>query len=222
MHLSKSLLILVSAIFSIFVLTDVSQGFQGDSPKTPGQEEKVATPDFSNWIVIEPTGALATFEMPKKPRYVERSFAPVKGRPPIKVHLHIATSKDKQSSYIFSYHKMLAPPKTVDAKRKTLDGAMLGSVTTVDGQLVTKPDEIVLQDGKHPGRRFLYMYEQNDRSFVVLSRVYLVGSRQYQLSTVVRGDVWTAREAMAAKFVNSFQLVKPESDLPPVPRKKQR
>lgn len=221
MHLSKSFLILVSAIFSIFGLADVSQGFQGDTPQTPGQEEKVAKPDFSDWIVIEPTGAFATFEMPKKPRYVERSFAPIKGRAQIKVHLHIATSEDKLSSYIFSYHKMLEPPNTVNAKKKALDGAMRGSVATVNGQLVAEPDEILLKDGKHPGRRFMYVYSQNERSFVVLSRIYLVGSRQYQLSTVMRGDVWMKREAMASWFVNSFRLVKPESDLPPVPRKKE-
>ncbi|MEL7498001.1 MAG: hypothetical protein AAFN77_10350 [Planctomycetota bacterium] len=177
------------------------------------------------WVAMEPSGALAKFEMPVKPRYVERSFTPVKGRDPIKVRLHIATTNGGKASYIFSYHDLEERPKDSKAIAATLEGAMRGSLMTVSGKLLSEPQEI--QYAGAPGRQFVYGYEQRIRNkdgdalteqFFVIARVFLVRRRQYQLSVLMDSDVY--EENLAGKYLNSFKLIKPEPDLPPVPRKK--
>lgn len=189
---------------------------QTDANKLAGEQEAQNGDDAqtAEWIKMAPSGARATFEVPTRPRYVERSFTPVIGREEITVKLHISRSDDGLSSFVFSYHDMLERPTTAKAIDGALEGAMRGSLATVSGQLIESPIEIKYQGAR--GRQFIYRFEQNDKKYVVISRVYLLNERQYQLSVIMAGEV--LEENRASTFLNSFRLVTPEPDLPPEPR----
>lgn len=193
-------------------------------------QQDSAEPDEETWRTIEPTNAFAKFEMPQKPRYVERSFTPVKGRDPIKVRLHIGVVDQGRISYMFSYHDLPTRPKDAKTIKSTLEGAMMGSLMNVGGRMLIEPQEIRYGDNGWYGRQFVYGFFQKikekvvdqwvdkEREFVVYSRVYLVKRRQYQLSVVMRADVYEQNQKNTERFLNSFRIVRPESDLPPLPR----
>lgn len=182
------------------------------------------------WIDMAPTGALAEFQMPAKPRYVERKFTPIRGRDPITVKLHIAASEDGKTSYIFSYFDLAEQPRGQGDIKNILDGAVRGSLATVMGSLQEVDEE---KQGRYPGRLFTYTFRQVDREdrehdFVVISRILLIRRRQYQLSgiaelsarEIVDDKITLApgRQETISKFLNSFNPVKPKPDLPPEPR----
>lgn len=199
-----------------------------------GQEVKFKLKESDSWKTIEPSLARAKFEMPKKPRYVERSFTPVKGRDPIKVKLHMSVVDEGKISYLFSYHDLPEIPRQPKDVQSTLEGAMMGSVMNVGGRILGEPEEIWYQNSNGPGRQFAYQFWQRikekvagevvekERDFVVYSRVYLMKKRQYQLSVIMSGDIFDKSDpktkANTERFLNSFRVVKPESDLPPLPR----
>lgn len=149
-----------------------------------------------------------------RPRYVERSFKPVIGREAIKVKLHIARSENGLRSFVFSYHDMLETPSDQQSINGALEGAMRGSLATVNGQLLALPDEVIYQ-GAH-ARQFRYEFEQGEKKYEVVSRVFLVKQRQYQLSVIMAKEDWSLAEAQY--FLDSFRIVVPEPDLPPEPR----
>ena len=184
--------------------------------------------DADEWIDMAPTGALAEFKMPAKPRYVERNFTPIRGRDPIKVKLHIAASEDGKTSFIFSYFDLAELPRGRGDIKKVLDGAVRGSLATVMGSL-----QEIAEDKQYQGRFFTYTFRQVDREdrehdFVVISRIVLIRGRQFQLSGIAElsareivDDKITLsprRQEIISRFLNSFKPVKPEPDLPPEPR----
>ncbi len=176
-----------------------------------GQEETGLAKQ--EWEQLKPTGARASIEMPIKPRYVERSFAPIQDKPPVKVRLHLATVSEGLATFIFGYHDLHEKPSDQQAAN-ALDGAVRGAVGNVMGQLLDTPKRITYN--KYPGRQFGYQFIQNEQRFTVLSRVYLINKRQYQLNVVMDVDVYD--ESLASKFLNSFKYLEPENDIPPRPR----
>ena len=102
------------------------------------------------------------------------------------------------------------------------DGAVRGSVINVLGQLLD-PNEIGVKKNpapitykKTPGRQYVYQFNQNGELFVVTARVFIGGKRQYQLSCIMAEKIFD--DTLAAKFLNSFRIIVPESDLPPRPK----
>ncbi len=168
----------------------------------------------TNWLDFNPTGSRAKFKMPFKPRFVERTFTPVKGLPPIKVRLHSGTALDGSVNFAFSYNDMSEPPRGSKGVTNTLEGVVRGSLTNVRGKLLNKT-EIRLKGVK--GRQFAYQFsDKNDKQYLALSRTFVKGARIYQLSAVMDKEAFN--ELLAAEFLNSFKIVRAKSDLPPVPK----
>ena len=126
----------------------------------------------------------------------------------------MSTVNEGKATYIFGYHDLHQTPPNKPAREKTLDGAVRGSVINVDGKLLSDVKRIRFK--KYPGRQFKYQYEQDEKLYAVLSRVFLVDKRQYQISSVALMPEYD--EALATEFLNSFKLVIIENDEPPVPR----
>ena len=78
----------------------------------PVQNEEEEETDLMRvkWFKLNPTGSRAKFEMPAKPRFVERTFTPVKGKPPIKVRLFIASTSSGKVNFTFNYNDMSEAP----------------------------------------------------------------------------------------------------------------
>ncbi len=178
------------------------------------------TPD--PWVQMTPTGARASFEMPRKPRYVEKSFTPIPGKPPIKVRLHLATAADGNITYVFSYHDLHAKPIDEKTANDALFWSVRGSYANVFGQLVNPQDlgweenpQQIKQEGI-VGRQFVCRFVQNEIPFILTGRVFLVEERLYQLNCIMAEEIYDAK--LAAKFFGSFKLLAPEIDLPPRPR----
>ena len=166
------------------------------------------------WLDFNPTGSRAKFQMPFKPRFVERTFTPVIGRPPIKVRLYSGTASAGKTNLMFSYNDMNERPRGIKGVANTLEGVVRGSLANVSGQLLNKT-EIVMKGVK--GRQFAYQFtDQQGNEFTVLSRAFLKGRRIYQLSAVMGKQIFN--ETLAAEFLNSFKIVRPKSDLPPTPK----
>ncbi len=210
MKISTTILIasfaLVAPSFAIpvFAIQTSNATQETAEQSSTGADKKLASD--SNWVKVEPTNARASIEMPVKPRFVQRSFTPVKNQPPITVNLHIGSVKGTATTMVFGYNDLATKPKTEDETSKVLDGAVRGSVTNVLGQLQSDPIKITY--GKHMGRQFVYACVQSDQKFICTSRVFVVDDRQYQITAVMGHEVF--EETIAARFLNSFRLVKPE------------
>ena len=101
-----------------------------------------------------------------------------------------------------------------------MDGAVRGSVANVLGQMIGKPSAFKYENNF--GRQFVYGYQYTPAAkstteappkpinFVVISRVLLVGKRQYQLTCLMERSIFD--EQLAGKFLNSFKLAKTEQD----------
>ncbi len=170
----------------------------------------------TDWPRFTPSDAGASFQMPSKPRYVERVFTPVKGRPTIKVCLHQTVVDQGNTAFLFAYNDLHETPQDRATIDKILDGAVKGSVINVGGQLLSEPNKFNYKT--HFGRQFSCRYVQGEKRFIVTARLFLVGKRQYQFTFMMRESMYDER--LAAKYLNSFQLVEPENDDPPVPRAK--
>ena len=152
--------------------------------------------------------------MPAKPRFVERTFTPVKGRPPIKVRLYITTVAEGLMNFTVNYNDLSEAPRGGKRIADTLEGVIRGSLINVSGKLLSKT-EIVLKGVT--GRQFAYGFvDSKDRQYIALSRTFLKGRRLYQLSAVM--DERAFNETVAARFLNSFEIVRAKSDLPPIPK----
>jgi hypothetical protein len=166
--------------------------------------------DVSEWILMRPTGADAEFLMPVKPRYQERTFTPVQSQPPIRVRQHQATSPDGKSSFVFGYHDLHKKPTSREVVT-AIDGAIAGSVVRLSGKLLS--NERI--EGAYPGKQFSYLFSNQGKFFKVSARVFLADRRQYFLQAIFEQDAFD--QAVADRFLDSFRIVKPDSDLPPRP-----
>ena len=174
---------------------------------------------LQQWVKLNPTGSRAKFEMPVKPRFVERTFTPLPGKPPIKTRMHIGTLSSGSYSFVFNYNDLHERPRGKSGVDRTLDVALQNSVVSVSGQLVNEIEKIKLPKQSVPGRQFAFIFQdKNKKDYVVISRVFLKGRRLYQISAV--GERKGYDEAVASRFLNSFDAVRPKSDLPPVPKVK--
>ncbi|MFK7769089.1 MAG: hypothetical protein AB8B55_17835 [Mariniblastus sp.] len=156
----------------------------------------------SKWFKITPSDARASFDMPVKPRYVQRTFTPVENQPPITVNLHLGSVEGTATTMVFGYNDLAVKPNSPTAVSKVLDGAVRGSVTNVVGQLLDDPVKIKYE--KHMGRAFAYACIQSGKKFVCISRVFIVEDRQYQITAIMGEEVF--EKSIADRFLNSFKL----------------
>lgn len=217
--IGRSMKIITFCVFSASVVIFMAVAnqvcaMQAESTSTTQGSQPKSDDEDPSWITFTPTGARSSFDMPKKPRFVARSFSPVKNEPPIKVRLHLATFNDGKSTLVFGYHDLHEIPRSRKKVNDALDGAVRGSVANVMGQLLTNPTEIKYKH--HPGRQFIYVCAQEKTKYVVTARVLMVGKRQYQLSCLMEEEVYD--KSIAERFLDSFRLIQPKNDLPPRPR----
>ena len=180
--------------------------------------------ELSQWETHRPSGARASFMLPKKPLYVERSFSPLEGKPPIKVRIFVCSALEGEITFTFSYHDLHEEPSDRQATNKALQGVVNGSVFNVLGNLLP-PEEVgmprnplgVSLDG-NPGLQYVYRFARNQEPFIVTSRVFAVGPRIYQLNCIMIEKNYDA--FIPAKFLKSIKLYNPDYDLPPRPRKR--
>ncbi len=180
--------------------------------------------ELSQWETHRPTGARASFMMPKKPFYVERSFSPLEGKPPIKVRIFVSSVLDGEVTFIFSYHDLHTEPANRQAINEALQGVVRGSVFNVLGNLLpaeevgmTRNPFPIALDG-NPGLQYVYRFARNKEPFIVTSRVFAVGKRIYQLNCIMIEKNYDA--FIPAKFLKTIKLYDPDYDLPPRPRKR--
>jgi hypothetical protein len=175
--------------------------------------EKSTAVDES-WITLAPDGARSSVRMPKKPRYIERSFSPVKDEPPIKVRLHLATVNEGLTTYVFGYHDLHEIPQTGKKVKEVLDWSVRGSVANVLGQLIADPQ--VIKYDSNLGRQFVYVCGSEKTRYIVTARIFLVGKRLYQVSCLMEENVFD--KTVAEVFLDTFHLIPTKSDLPPRPK----
>lgn len=214
-------IVAIRLVLGFFVMTSptISTPVFAFQTTTEGSSNVQDVELSGQWVRMEPTGARAIFEMPKKPRYLEKQFSPFPNKPPIKVRLHMATVADGNLAFVFSYHDLHAMPVN---KNTVLDGAVRGSYINVLGQLVDakelgakKNPQVIDKDG-YPGRQFVFRFIQNEKTLIATSRVYLVDKRLYQFNCIMAEDIFDPIHA--ARFLKSFEIIAFEPDLPPRPR----
>ncbi len=169
------------------------------------------------WETFRPKGMEASFEMPKKPKLRERSFAPVANEPAIKVHLHSAVVQNGEIMFVAGWHDLHTIPRNALQQQDVLDGAVSTAVANVLGS-ITEKKKIRLE--RYPGREINYRFSAGDVLYRVIERVYLVGARQYQFRMLAQIDRFD--RASAERFFDSVRLLDPDNDLPPRPRKRKR
>ena len=160
--------------------------------------------ELSQWETHRPTGARASFMMPKKPFYVERSFSPLEGKPPIKVRIFVSSVLEGEVTFIFSYHDLHTEPANRQAINEALQGVVRGSVFNVLGNLLpaeevgmTRNPFPIALDG-NPGLQYVYRFARNKEPFIVTSRVFAVGERNYQINCIMSEKKYDA--VIPAKF----------------------
>ena len=212
----KAIGLLITMLFLGFTVgpADAFQSQTKENQDSTKPAKKSSTTTEDGWTEITPTDAKASFQSPTKPRYVERVFTPVKDKPPIKVHLYQSVVNEGNITYLFVYNDLNETPKNEKARKDTIDGAVRGSVINVSGKLIGQPVRVKYKT--HFGKQFSYRYVQGEKQFVVVSRVFLVGRRLYQITFLSLEKEF--KEQLADRFLNSFRLVEAKDDDPPTPR----
>jgi hypothetical protein len=167
-----------------------------------------------DWVWVSPHLVGAKVLMPLEPRYVERTFQPVKAEPPVVVRMHLATLPDKTAQFGFGYHDLYRSPGTNRNKiDEILDGARIGAVARVLGKLI---DEQEIMVAKNRGRDFVYTCIQDERPLKIKTRVVLVKKRLFHMNYIAEAQHYD--EKLADKMFASFELVDLPVDAPPAPR----
>jgi hypothetical protein len=170
--------------------------------------------NMDEWVWVSPHLVGAKVLMPLEPRYVERTFQPVKAEPPVVVRMHLATLPDKTAQFGFVYSDLYRSPGTNRKKiDEVLDGARVGAVARVLGKLI---DEEEIMVAKNRGRDFVYTCVQDERPLKIKTRVVLVKRRLFQMNYIAEAEHFD--EKLADKMFASFELVDLPVDAPPAPR----
>lgn len=187
-------------------------------PDGDGEQDKNEERGLDDaWETFRPKGMEASFEMPKKPKLRERSFAPVANEPAIKVHLHSAVVQNGEIMFVAGWHDLHTIPRNALQQEDVLNGAVSTAVANVLGSIIEKKK---VRIERYPGREISYRFSAGDVLYRVIERVYLVGARQYQFRMLAQIDRFD--RASAERFFDSVRLLDPDNDLPPRPRKRPR
>lgn len=151
----------------------------------------------SEWIVVSPGDGASSISMPGTPSEETQSVQTPAGD--IDVHTFVFEQKEVAYSIIYSDF----PDALIAARdtEKMLDGARDGAISSVKGTLKAET-KITLEE--FPGREV--KIEAPDGKHTVISRVYLVGNRLYQVAVAMPKEDPSSDDV--AKFFSSFKLLR--------------
>jgi hypothetical protein len=160
------------------------------------------------WIKHAADGSNAEIMMPAKPRLSERTFRPVADEPFIQVKTWLCSANGKQIVFTMSYHDLHEKPVTRKKIKQTLDGAVKGTVAQVVGNIKDTVEEVKVRT--YPGRKFSYEFMLGDQALKSDAEVYLIGKRQYMLSTIFKPSNY--QPELSQKFFETFNPFDPEDE----------
>ncbi len=179
------------------------------------------TANQTDWYLVQPPGLDVTVEMPSVPRFTEKTLTGVADREEIIVRSRSAVIDEGQASLTFVYHTEPERPKNRDQIDDVLNGAVIGAMALVNGDLITQREIFV--DKIHKGRDFVYTCEVSDarqqttHQMKIRSKVVLIGQRLFSLNYIALKDRYD--DDIPDTFFESFKVVKSPKDLPPRPRR---
>ena len=177
------------------------------SPQANAQRAShAAETSDGQWIKHAADGSNAEIMMPAKPRLSERTFRPVADEPFVQVKSWLCTADGGQVVFTMSYHDLNQEPETRKQQKLTLDGAVKGTVAQVVGNTVGPVDEVKVRT--YPGRKFTYEFTLGKQALKSDAEVYLIGNRQYMLSTIFKPTNY--RPKLSQKFFETFNPFDPE------------
>ena len=185
------------AIAAIFIALGNFQLSSAVAQETPAADD--------GWTKQAPEGSNAEFEMPKKPRLSERKFRPVANQPFINVKTYLCTADAGQIVFTMSYHDLHQRPTSWPDIKKTLEGAVRGTIALVVGVMNDDQDTKIRT---YPGRKFTYSFLLNGQQLKSDAEVYLIGNRQYMLSVIFKQAKYDP--ALSAKYFATFNPFDPE------------
>ena len=139
--------------------------------------------------------------MPGEPKLSAPVIKPLPDKK-VTVHLAMVTQNDGKSLFLVGYHDLDFLPQDEQKKNDVLEGGVKGTVLNTLGKL-TKHTPVTL--GEHPGRSFEYSGNRFGQQVRGVSRIYLVGSRVYQLTVLFTPELDVGTDA--EKFFSSFELL---------------
>lgn len=166
-----------------------------DAPTTDGQ-----------WIKHAADGSNAEIMMPAQPRLTERTFRPVASEPFIQVKNWQCSANGKQVIFTMSYHDLYQQPETRKKIEKTLDGAVRGTIAQFVGVLGGTIENVKVRT--YPGRKFTYEFKLGDQALKSDVEIYLIGKRQYMLSTIFKPANY--RSELSEKYFETFNPFDPQ------------
>jgi hypothetical protein len=164
------------------------------------QEPPAGARDPFQWQTVAPDGSQMQVQMPGEPRIASAVIRPVPEKE-VEVHLVSVSKLEGKALFMVGYHDLDFTPADDKKIKDVLDGGVKGTVLNTLGKL-TKLEPASL--GKHPGRRFEYAGNRFGSQIRGTSRIFLVGTRIYQLTVLSTPEVDVSQDA--TRFFDSFQL----------------
>ena len=200
-------LALLALTVACFLTSALTSGTLLASPQADAKRAShAAQTTEGQWIKHAADNSNAEIMMPAKPRLSERTFRPVAGEPFIQVKTWLCTADNGQIVFTMSYHDLHQQPETLNQINKTLDGAVKGTVAQVVGNTVDDVEEVKVRT--YPGRKFTYEFTVDQQALKSDAEVYLIGKRQYMLSTIFKPSKY--RPELSQKFFETFNPFDPE------------
>lgn len=120
---------------------------------------------------------------------------------PLGTTVNLALVEERNGVYMVGYTDMPIPAgEPPDAVRQRLIGSQNGALANMGGR-ATSQREIMLQ-GKYPGREFTGTMSKGPPGSRIRARIYLVGTRLYQVFVLGNGGI--SEGAEATRFLDSF------------------
>ena len=205
-QMMKHLALLALAV-ACFLTSALTSGTLLASPQSEAKRAShAAETTDGQWIKHAADDSNAEIMMPANPRLSERTFRPVAGQPFIQVKTWLCTADKGQIVFRMSYHDLHQQPETLKQINKTLDGAVKGAVAQVVGNTVDTVEEVKVRT--YPGRKFAYEFTFGDQALKSDVEIYLIGKRQYMLSTIFKPSKY--QPELSQKFFETFNPFDPE------------
>jgi len=170
------------------------------SPQDLEESQEVDLERPETWPIHNPSESRVEFKMPEKPRLSERMFTPIENQPPIKVRNYVGSYQQGNRVMVVNYHDLPELPgeELVDV---ILESALVGSVANLNGKVL---DQKKIRYEEYPGREYRFRFARGETVFRGISRVFLVGQRQYMISLMMKEEEFN--DKLADEFLASFRL----------------
>lgn len=165
----------------------------------------VAESTDGTWLKHAAEGSNAEIMMPATPRFSERTFRPVADEPFIHVKTWLCSANKGQVLFTMSYHDLHKHPHTLKQQQQVLDGAVKGAVAQVVG---SSTGATSIKVRIYPGRKFTYDFALNGQELRSDAEVYLIGKRQYMLSTIFKQSKYDPE--LSKRYFETFNPFDPQ------------